>query len=354
MADDSSLRKPVGGDRDGDDRPGDRKRKDPNDGDDYFQVENGDDGEIKVMTTTGKIFCLQVKGSDTIGRLKLKIQGVEAIPFDEQELIFNKKVLENISTLGNLCIKKQSIFFLMQKSVELMEIFVNSTTEKPISLSVKPKNTIADVKQMMCLKNNIPVDEQVLIFNNMVLGDSGTLFDFHVSRKSTLTLMHRPKGFKGVMLISIKTLTEEVIRLSVKPSDTISSLKAKIVGKVHISVNEQELIFDKTVLHNSNTLADCGIYNASTLTLMRVSNGLMRIFIKTLTGKTITMDVKPSETINNVKSKIYDKEKIPVCQQRLVMLLYNGRNLEDSPTLADYNVPSEAIFTISICRTREG
>ncbi|KAL8263199.1 hypothetical protein R6Q59_024548 [Mikania micrantha] len=47
MADDSSLRKPVGGDRDGDDRPGDRKRKDPNDGDDYFQVENGDDGEIK-------------------------------------------------------------------------------------------------------------------------------------------------------------------------------------------------------------------------------------------------------------------------------------------------------------------
>ncbi|KAC9962367.1 hypothetical protein E3N88_45028 [Mikania micrantha] len=213
MADDSSLRKPVGGDRDGDDRPGDRKRKDPNDGDDYFQVENGDDGEIKVMTTTGKIFCLQVKGSDTIGRLKLKIQGVEAIPFDEQELIFNKKVLENISTLGNLCIKKQSIFFLMQKSVELMEIFVNSTTEKPISLSVKPKNTIADVKQMMCVKNNIPVDEQVLIFNNMVLGDSGTLFDFHVSRKSTLTLMHRPKGFKGVMLISIKTLTEEIALL---------------------------------------------------------------------------------------------------------------------------------------------
>ncbi|KAL8263165.1 hypothetical protein R6Q59_024514 [Mikania micrantha] len=65
MADDSSLRKPVGGDGDGDDRPGDRKRKDPNDGDDYFQVENGDDGEIKVSnkskTLTLKSHYLTIK-----------------------------------------------------------------------------------------------------------------------------------------------------------------------------------------------------------------------------------------------------------------------------------------------------
>ncbi|KAC9962366.1 hypothetical protein E3N88_45027 [Mikania micrantha] len=170
MAKRYSLRKRIAGAG-----PGNRKRKYRTDVGDYFQVENSDDGEIKVRTATGKIICLQVKGSDTIGRLKLNIQAVEDIPFDEQELIFNKRVLENINTLGDLGIKKQSTFTLMRKSVDLMEIFVNSSTKKPISLSVKPKNTIADVKEMMCLKNSIPVDEQVLIFNNMVLGDSGTL-----------------------------------------------------------------------------------------------------------------------------------------------------------------------------------
>eukprot|EP00483_Globobulimina_turgida_P012840 UN12864 len=145
--------------------------------------------------------------------------------------------------------------------------------------------------------------------------------------------------------ITIKTLHGKSITLEVEPNDTIKSIKIQIQDKEDILPQQQRLIAHGKQLNDENTLADYNIHQEETLHLamklgwsrsikLRQSTA-KSIYIKTLNGKCITLNVNPNDTIKDIKQNVQQTQGIPVENQRLI---FTGQQLMGKLTLSDYNI----------------
>lgn len=225
-----------------------------------------------------------------------------------------------------------------------MEVEVKTIDGLSLTLSVNPESPVSSIKSTIRDMIGIFPNQQRLFFNGRELVDRQTIARQRIREHSTIQLMVMLREFIDV---NVNTNLGVNLTLNVDPRGLVRKLKELIQNQLGVAASEQHLYFNGALLSDNNTFESCGIESDSTIRLfvvphhgVRFRSG-MSVFVKTLTGKTLTVIALPSETVHDFKVKIQEMEGIPLEEQRLI---YAGTQLEDDHTLGEYDVQNESTF----------
>ena len=270
--------------------------------------------QIFIKGLTGKILTLEVEPSDTIGNLKYKIQDRDGIPPDQQSLILLGKSLKDEETISHYNIQKESTLHLLTLPKETFDILVNSCDI--VSFPVHPNDSIGKLKTKISEEKEILQHRQQLIFRGKILEDKHTMFHYTIRDGNSLNLILKASPlFKLFIMTSIG----KQISFEVDDFHTIEDVKKMIQKKENIPICIQRLVYSKSSLEDHRTMSYYKLKKGDTLFLDVSSGRTFKMFVKSREELSAIIKINSGETIDDVKTRVYNETGIASMKQRLYL-----------------------------------
>jgi len=284
--------------------------------------------QINVKTPEGKKIPIDVAPGDTIESVKEKVEDATGIPVPAQKLRSpDGDLLDDPTTIADNGIHHGDTLTL-----DPMKIFVKKPDGEKIELTVTPSDSVEDVKKKVKEIAGIPVPDQTLTHDGEELDDPTTLEENDVKDGDTLVL--------EPMRINVKHWDGTVATFDVQPGDTIEHVKSLVDDEMDIPPLQQRMVFEgKPLKKDKKTLRDYKIANGDTIELQPMS-----VNVKTPDGTIIPIQVKPNDSIQNLKMKVEDKAGIPTLSQTLRDP--DGEVLDNPTTIADNGIKHGDTLTL--------
>ena len=209
-----------------------------------------------------------------------------------------------------------------------------STYNRTIPLNLN--YNIGQLKKDVYKKIGVPIDRQIFMRNQIELIDNYVIKDDNLFENNYSIKLSKSLDKSLIYLDYLNSKKEEIyFDLYSTGIELLEQIKNKTINDS--SEIEYNLIFNKKTFLFKELLINLGIKPGDTIELKQRS--VYQIFVKTMTGKIFTLYVDHSDTFEIIKYFILLKEGIPIDNQRF---LFEGRQLEDNRTLADYNIQKES------------
>ena len=319
----------------------------------HLAISAGDSFQLSVSLPRGGSALLEVLPSDTVASVKWNIQDKEGVPFDVQQLSFEGRRLSDADTIaGSGIAPNNSVVLLTTDESRDTQIFVSIPGRERISLWVNREYTIARVKELIESREGVPADTQRLYFARRALADGQTLATCGIE---TNHMLHLELEDPPLVNLRLRKQSGTAFELSAPSNELVGELKVRVAAIEGTRVEDVLLYFNGAEVPDSTKLCHVPLADGSTVDLITPpglsfgdgrcgqgggeGRGGLLIFVRSLAGKVVPIQLLSTDTVGELKRRIEDLEGIPLTNQCLVC---GGCQLEDSRTIGDCHLQNQS------------